>query len=271
MSRVVACCPFWIRRFTLRFAAKLRTALLLALAAAALFASAAGAQTLTVFAAVSLKDALDEQVQRYGRPVRVAYGASSTLARQIEQAAPAQLFISADAEWMDYLQARRLIEAPSRVNLLSNRLVLVAPAAAAVAIDIGPGMPLARFLGTGRLALADPDHVPAGKYARAALQSLGVWGSVAARVARSENVRAALALVARGEAPLGIVYRTDALVEKRVRIVGEFPATSHPPIVYPAARVAGDRTAAAPQFLAFLGSAQARPVWEKHGFIVLVK
>jgi molybdate transport system substrate-binding protein len=169
---------------------------------------------------------------------------------------------------MDYLAQRGLIQPATRRNLLGNRLVLIAPADTKVTLAIAPRFALARALGGGRLALADPDSVPAGKYARAALSALGVWDSVAAHVASAENVRAALAYVARGEAPFGVVYRTDALGEKRVRIVGTFPEGSHDPIVYPAAltREAGPEAA---QFLRFLSGVEARTIFRKHGFIVL--
>jgi molybdate transport system substrate-binding protein len=227
----------------------------------------------TVFAAASLKNALDEAAVRFEQltrtRVRVSYAASSALARQIEAAAPADLFISADLEWMDYLAARRLIQPGSRVNLLGNRLVLIAPAGSTASFAVDRGMPLARTLGDGRLAMADPDSVPAGKYGKAALEALGAWNAVAARVARAENVRAALALVARGECPLGIVYATDAAAEPKVRVVGAFPTGTHPPIVYPAALTAASANPAARGFLEFLGSAETKPVFERYGFTVL--
>lgn len=226
-----------------------------------------------VFAAASLKNALDEAVAIYGKRtgtrVTVSYAASSALARQIEALAPADLFISADLDWMDYLQKRGLIRPETRVNLLRNRLVLIAPSDSKASFPIDPSMPLVQTLGGGRLAMADPDTVPAGKYGKAALEALGAWRGVASRVARAENVRAALALVARGECPLGIVYATDAAVERRVRVLGAFPADTHPPIVYPAAVTAAARSAAAGGFLQFLGSAEAKPVFEKYGFTVL--
>jgi molybdate transport system substrate-binding protein len=244
--------------------------------AACLAGSAAFAQDgppLTVFAAASLKNALDEAVaihgQRTGTRVTVSYAASSALARQIEAGAPADLFISADLDWMDYLQTRQLIRPATRVNLLGNRLVLVAPSDSRTSLAVERGMPLARALGDGRLAVADPDAVPAGRYAKAALESLGVWSTVTAKLARAENVRAALAFVARGECPLGIVYATDAAAEPKVRIVGAFPAGTHPPIVYPAAITATAKSAGAASLLQFLGSAAAKPVFEKHGFTVL--
>jgi molybdate transport system substrate-binding protein len=223
-----------------------------------------------VYAAASLKEALDENVKRFetgkGVKVIVSYAASSALARQIEQGAPADIFISADLEWMDYLQKRGSIQAGTRGNLLANRLVLIAPADSKAAFAIAPRFPLAALLGDRRLAMADPDSVPAGKYGRAALQALEVWPAVAPKVARAENVRAALALVARGEAPFGIVYSTDAAAERKVRVVGEFAAHLHPPIVYPAALVTGGKAAAAGAFLSFLRSAEARSVWRQYGF-----
>jgi molybdate transport system substrate-binding protein len=245
-------------------------ALFLSLAFAA---SGVSAADVTVFAAASLKEALDEAAKRFdadtGHRTVVSYGASSALARQIEHGAPAELFLSADLEWMDYLAARKLIDARSRVELLSNRLVLISPAGSDIEVAIRPNFPLGELLGTNRLAMADPDHVPAGKYARAALENLGAWAGVSGKIARTENVRAALTLVARREAPLGIVYRTDALAERKVRIVAEFPASSHLRIVYPAALTASSRSSAAPQLLVFLRSRTARAIWEKHGFAVL--
>jgi len=235
--------------------------------------AAAHAANTIVFAAASLKDAFDEAAQRFdadtGNRTTISYGASSALARQIEHGAPADIFVSADAEWMDYLDERKLIRTESRVNLLSNRLVLISPVASAIGIRIEHGFPIAGTLGRDRLAMADPDHVPAGKYGRAALESLGVWTLVSGKIARSENVRAALALVARGEAPLGIVYRSDALAERKVRIVDEFPASSHPRIVYPAALTAASRSASAPGLLAFLRAPAVRAIWLRHGFTVL--
>jgi molybdate transport system substrate-binding protein len=239
------------------------TALLLALAAPAAHAQ-------LVFAAASLKNALDEVAAvSPGRPT-VSYGASSALAKQIEGGAPAQVFLSADLDWMDYLEQRRLIREGTRRNLLGNKLVLIAPAASTVKADIGPGFPLARLLGDGRLATADPAHVPAGKYTRAALEKLGVWDSVAGRLAAAENVRAALALVARGEAPLGSVYATDAVAEPKVRVVAAFPEGLHPAIVYPVALTAAAPAAgSAADFLNLLRSPVARRVFEKHGFTPL--
>lgn len=225
---------------------------------------------ITIYAAASLRDALDELAREYGRQGRgkaaISYAGSPMLARQIEKGAPADVFISADTDWMDYLAQRGLIRIETRVNLLTNRLVLIAPGGSHATLRIGPGFPLAELLGDRRLAMADPDSVPAGKYGRAALEALGVWSEVAPRVARAENVRAALALVARAETPFGIVYRSDALAEPRVRSVGEFPASSHPPIIYPAAVVPTGRSKIAYEYLRYLRSHAASAVWKRHGF-----
>jgi molybdate transport system substrate-binding protein len=222
-----------------------------------------------VLAASSLTDVLNDIAAAYQREsglhVLLSYAASSALARQIEAGAPADVFFSADTNWMDYLQSRGLIQAQSRRDILSNRLALIAPAASSVKLTIGPAFALASALGSGRLAMGDPDSVPVGRYAKAALTRLGAWDAVQGHIVRAENVRAALELVARSEAPLGIVYRTDALIEKRVRIVGEFPASSHPPIIYPAALTRGARPAAA-RFLAYLTSGNARDVFDRFGF-----
>ena len=228
------------------------------------------AQNLIVFAAASLKDALDQAVQSFerntGNKVAVSYAASSVLAKQIENGAPASLFISADEDWMNYLAERKLINPASRINLLKNSLVLIAPADSAIQIKIVANFPLAEKLGSGRLAMADPAHVPAGIYGRAALQTLGVWTSVEKLIAPAENVRAALALVSRGETPLGIVYRTDALADGNVRIVAEFPANTHPPIIYQAALTASNVRSEAAELLAFLNSAAGRSIFQKYGF-----
>lgn len=224
-----------------------------------------------VFAAASLKNALDDAIKTYtketGTKVTASYAASSALAKQIEQGAPAQLFISADLDWMDYLQERSLIVTDSRKNLLGNSLVLVAAKDSQVGeVAIGQGFDLAKLLGGGRLAVGEVKAVPAGRYAKAALESLGTWSSVEGKLAQAENVRAALALVARGEAPLGIVYKTDAASDPTVKIVGTFPADSHPPIIYPAAVTkVGDGSGAA-AFLKFLGGPAAKGAFEKQGF-----
>ncbi len=227
----------------------------------------------TVFAAASLKNALDEIAAAWqaetGKPTAISYAASSALAKQIEEGAPADIFFSADLAWMDYLAERKLILEASRRSLLGNRIVLVAPADSTVETTIGAGFPLAELLGEGHLAMADPEAVPAGKYGKAALETLGVWESVAGKVAAAENVRAALLLVSRGEAPLGIVYQTDAAAEPGVRIVDSFPADSHPPIVYPVAAVANSTNPDTAAFLDYLRSPAARAVFEKQGFTVL--
>ena len=239
-------------------------------AAALLFAASAAAGQVTVFAAASLKEALDAQARRFesdtGDKVVVSYGASSALAKQIEAGAPADLFISADLDWMDYLDQRGLLAARSRVSLLHNELVLIAPEKSAATLKIGRNFGLATALGADKLALANPDGVPAGKYAKQALQSLGVWAGVEKQVVRTENVRVALALVARGEAAFGIVYRTDALAETGVRVVDTFPEATHTPIVYPAALTAQSKSKAAARLLDYLRSAPARAIWSKHGF-----
>jgi molybdate transport system substrate-binding protein len=226
-------------------------------------------QEILVFAAASLTNVLDEigaaYTQQTRHKVKFSYAASSALARQLEAGARADVFFSADLEWMDYVQARGLIDRTTRRNVLGNRLALVAPADSKIELQIAPGFALAAALGNGRLATGDPQSVPVGKYARSALTSLGVWNDVADRLVRADNVRSALAFIARGETPLGIVYETDAKVEKRVRVVDFFPADSHPPIVYPVAVTAQARPAAR-QFLHFLQSGPAQEAFKKYGF-----
>ena len=235
--------------------------------------AAAESRDVLVFAAASLKNALDDVAAQYqhetGKQATISYGASSALAKQIEAGAPADIFISADLDWMDYLAKQKLIEPKSRKNLLGNALVMVAPKDSRVELEIAPGFPLAELLAGGKLAMGDTSAVPAGKYGKAALENLGVWAAVEHSIAQAENVRAALLLVARKEAPLGIVYRSDAEAEPKVRIVGTFPDDSHPPIVYPAALVAGSTSAAAAAFLAYIELAKARPLFERQGFTVL--
>jgi len=244
---------------------------LLALSMAA--AMPAAAAEVTVFAAASLREAMDAQAKKFESVtesrVIVAYGGSNALARQIEAGAPAEVFVSADEDWMDYLDRRRLLVPGTRSNLLSNELVLIAPASSSAVLRIAPGIGLAAALGNEKLAMANPDSVPAGKYGKSALESLGAWKSIEKQVVRTDNVRAALALVARGEAAFGIVYKTDALAEKNVRIVDAFPKATHAPIVYPAALVAPGRSPAAKALLDFLRSGAARPIWEKYGFAPL--
>ena len=225
---------------------------------------------LLVFAAASLAEVLGELSSRWERtsgiPVRLSFAASSVLARQIEAGANAEVFISADEEWMNYLQARGLLLEATRRDLAGNRLVLIAPADSKIALDIRPGFGLAAALGGGRLSLADPDTVPAGRYARAALTALGVWSGVADRLVRADNVRGAMQFVARGETPLGIVYSTDALIDSRVRVVDTFPASTHAPIHYPGAATKAARPEAA-AFLDYLGGPDAVAAWKKYGFL----
>jgi len=240
----------------------------------ALFAAGlAAAEGVTVFAAASLATALGEIGQRFeaatGQGVTVSLAGSSALARQIRQGAPADIFISASPEWMDTLEADGLIAEGSRFDLLGNTLVLAASGPQPGPVGIGPGLDLAGLLGEGRLAMALVDAVPAGVYGKAALESLGLWEDVEARVAQADNVRAALAFVASGAAPLGIVYGTDAAAEPDVAVIGTFPPATHPPIVYPAAAIAGGDTALSEPFLAYLRGPEARAAFERQGFTVL--
>src|SRR4051812_23511093 len=229
---------------------------------------------LTVFAAASMKNALDDIDAAYtaktGVRITVSYAASSTLAKQIEQGAPADAFISADTDWMDYAVSKETISAPTRVNLIGNGIVLIAPKDSKIDdVKIGPGLDLAKLAGDGRIATGDVKAVPAGKYAKAALEKLGAWQAAQSKFAMADSVRAALTLVARGEATLGIVYATDAKIEPGIKIVGTFPPDSHPAIVYPVAAT----TTASPQtadYLSFLRSAVAKNIFEKYGFKFLV-
>lgn len=247
---------------------KLLCCLWLLLAAAA----PAFAADVTVFAAASLSDVLQEIGKSYeaktGHIANFSFAASSALARQIEASPGADVFISADSDWMDYLDKKGLIQHATRHDLVGNDLVLIAPAASTVSLKIQPGFDLKGALRGGRLAIADPASVPAGKYGKAALTALGVWDSVADKLAPAENVRVALAYVARGETALGIVYRTDALAEPKVKIVAVFPAASHAPIVYPAA-LTKDARPAAKEFLDYLRSKPAQSAFRKAGFTVL--
>ncbi len=226
----------------------------------------------TVFAAASLTDALRAQGQDWagrGHPApRFSFAASSTLARQIEQGAPADLFMSADERWMDYLQQRDLIVTATRVSPIGNGLVLITPTSDTRNVALARGTDLAALLGRdGRIATGDPAHVPAGRYAQAALSWMGQWDAIAPRLARADNVRGALLLVERGEAPFGIVYSTDAAISRGVRVAGTFPAESHTPITYPFAltkRAAGNAEARA--FLAFLTGPEAQAGWQRFGF-----
>jgi molybdate transport system substrate-binding protein len=250
----------------------LLTAAVLTLAAGTAPAAAQSRDVL-VFAAASLKNALDEiaaQWQREsGKKAAISYAASNTLIKQIEQGAPAAIFISADLDWMDYGQQKNLIKPDTRSNLLGNRLVLVAPKDSNISANIQPGFDLAALLKGGRLAMGNVDAVPAGKYGKAALEKLGAWDGVRDKIAQAESVRAALVLVARGEAPLGIVYQTDAASDPTVKIVGTFPENTHPPIIYPIALTKESTSPDASAFLNFIRSPAARPIFERQGFTVL--
>ena len=250
----------------------LLTATVLTLAAGTAPAAAQGRDVL-VFAAASLKNALDEAAAQWqrasGKKVAISYAASNTLIKQIEQGAPADMFISADLDWMDYGQQKDLIKPDTRSNLLGNRLVLVAPKGSNISANIQPGFDLAALLKGGRLAMGNVDAVPAGKYGKAALEKLGAWDGVKDKIAQAESVRAALLLVARGEAPLGIVYQTDAAADPTVKIVGTFPENTHPPIIYPIALTKDSSSPDAVAFLNFIRSPAARPIFERQGFTVL--
>jgi molybdate transport system substrate-binding protein len=232
-------------------------------------------KTLTVFAAASMKNALDDIdaafTAKTGVKVNASYAASSTLAKQIEQGAPADVFVSADTDWMDYATSKKTINEPTRVNLLGNSIVLIAPKDSKIDnVTIAPGFDLAKLAGDGKIATGDVKAVPVGKYAKAALEKLGAWTAAEPKFAMAESVRAALTLVARGEAALGIVYATDAKVEPGVKIVGSFPADTHPPIIYPVAAT----TTAKPEanaYLDYLRSAAAKTVLEKYGFTYLIR
>ena len=232
-------------------------------------------KSLVVFAAASMKNALDDIDAAYtaktGVKVQASYAASSVLAKQIEQGAPADIFVSADTDWMDYAISKKNINEPTRVNLLGNSIVLIAPKDSEINnVTIGPGFDLAKLAGSGKIATGDVKAVPVGKYAKAALEKLGAWQAAEPKFAMAESVRAALTLVARGEAVLGIVYSTDAKVEPGVKIVGTFPADSHPAIIYPVAATATPRAEAA-DYLAFLRSSAAKTIFEKYGFTFLIR
>lgn len=230
-------------------------------------------ENLTVFAAASLKNALDAInvacEADVGEKATISYAASSALAKQIEQGAPADVFMSADLDWMKYLSDKELTKKDTEIQLLGNSIVLVAPADSSVATEIKPNFDLAALVGDGKLAMANVDSVPAGKYGKAALEKLGVWETVAGKVAQAENVRAALALVSTGEAPLGIVYKTDAAADPKVKVVATFPADSHAPIVYPIAQTAESKDDDTAAFLECLRSPKAKELFEAQGFTVL--
>ncbi|MGE0211248.1 MAG: molybdate ABC transporter substrate-binding protein [Parvibaculaceae bacterium] len=256
-----------------------RSALRLAAAAGGLAAMlaatapAAYAESLTIFAAASLKNALDNVnaacEAEVGEKATISYAASSALAKQIESGAPADVFMSADLDWMKYLSDKDLVRKDTETKLLGNRIVLIAPADSSATTEIAPNFDLAKLLGDGKLAMANVASVPAGKYGKAALEKLGVWSSVEGKVAQADNVRAALALVSTGEAPLGIVYQTDAAADKNVRVIGTFPEETHPPIIYPVAQTASSKDEQTPAFLKCLQSAKARDLFEQQGFIFL--
>ena len=232
------------------------------------------AQAQTVFAAASLKTALDEINAQWeketGKKAVISYAASPALAKQIESGAPSDIFLSADRDWMDYLAERKLIKPDTRGNLLGNRIVLVAPKDSKATATIAPNFPLARMLGPdGKLSMANTDSVPAGKYGKASLEALGVWPSVSNRIAQAADVRAALLLVSRGEAPLGIVYQTDAAADTGVKILGQFPENTHPAIIYPVALTANSTSPDALAFLRYLAAPAAKPLFEKQGFSVM--
>jgi molybdate transport system substrate-binding protein len=231
--------------------------------------------SLTVFAAASMKNALDDidaaYTARTGIRIVASYAASSALAKQIEQGAPADIFVSADTDWMDYAMRKKTIRESTRVSLLGNSIVLIAPKDSSIdRVAIGPGFGLAKLAGGGKIATGDVKAVPVGKYAKSALEKLGAWQTAESKFAMAENVRAALTLVARGEAAVGIVYATDARVEPGVKVVGTFPAESHPPIIYPVAATTTAKAQAA-DYLAFLRSSVAKTIFEKYGFTFLIR
>jgi len=249
---------------------------LMALAAGAMTLAAPAARAdeqVVVFAAASLKNALDEVNKTcekdVGEAAKISYAASSALAKQIEEGAPADVFISADLDWMKYLSDKKLTKSDTEVKLLGNQIVLVAPKDSKAEVKIEKGFDLAKVIGDGKLAMGDFKAVPAGKYGKAALESLGAWSSVEGKVAQAENVRAALKLVATGEAAAGIVYQTDANAEKGVKVIGVFPEETHPPIVYPVAQTAESKDKDAPAFLKCLRSAKAGELFKAQGFTLL--
>ena len=233
-------------------------------------------EQITVFAAASLKNALDDTNAAFtkatGVKVTVSYAASSALAKQVEQGAPADIFISADLQWMDYVGERKLIKPDTRVNLLGNKLVLIAPADSKIAnVTIGQGFDIAKLAGSGRIAVADVNAVPAGRYAKVAIEKLGALAAAEPKLAQAENVRATLAFVARDETPIGIVYETDAKVEPKVKVIGAFPDDSYPPVTYPVAATATTTKQSVSQYLHFLRSPTAKTIFEKYGFSFLIR
>lgn len=262
-----------MKRFVMR--ARLGGFFLLLLALISGPISAFAAEKVTVFAAASLKDVLtsisEEWKKETGNEAVFSFAASSALAKQIAEGAPADLFISADLDWMDNVEKQGLVKEGTRLSLLANRIVLVAPADSKAELKIAPGFDLAGALGNEKLAMGNVDSVPAGKYGKTALQKLGVWESVSAKVAQAENVRAALLLVSRGEAPFGIVYETDAKVDPKVKILDRFPEDTHKPIIYPAAVLKEAKSPVAAAFLDLLKTEKSKAAFEAAGFTVLAK
>jgi molybdate transport system substrate-binding protein len=259
----------------IRPCSKRRRMTALAILAAMLYLRAlpASAEDVVGLAAMTLQNVIDDVAGAYeqqtGATVAFSYGPSPALVKQIENGAPVDIFISADSDWMDEAEAKGLIRAGTRINLMSSQLVLIAPRERAMPVKIEPGFPLRDMVGDGHLIMCDPMMMPAGRYGRAALQSLGVWQTIRDRVANADNVRAALAFVSRGEAPLGIVFDTDAALDTGVKIVGVFPKDSHPPIVYPAAMIGSSEHSEAASFLVFLTSTKAKAIFEKYGYSLL--
>jgi molybdate transport system substrate-binding protein len=263
-----------ISRLRARRTAVRRIAIIFAFAV--LFAAPVAAQeTLTVFAAASMKNALDDANAAFTKATNIkvaaSYAASSALAKQLENGAPADVFVSADVKWMDYAAEKKLIKADSRVNLLGNALVLIAGKESKLDnVQIGQGFDIAKLAGDGRIAVADTKAVPAGLYAKAALEKLGAWKAAEPKLAQAENVRATLAFVARGETPIGIVYATDAKVEPNVKTIGVFPENSHPPVTYPVAATVNAKPGTA-KYLHFLRTGAAKAIFEKYGFSYLIE
>ncbi|MBX3532453.1 MAG: molybdate ABC transporter substrate-binding protein [Rhizobiaceae bacterium] len=257
------------------FALKFTRRAMLALAALAAFslpvaAPASAQENVTIFAAASMKNALDAVAASWtGGKTTISYAASSALAKQIAEGAPADIFVSADLAWMQYLSEKNLTKKDTETQLLGNRIVLIAPAGSTANATLEKGFDLAGLLAGGKLAMANVDSVPAGKYGKAALETLGMWDSVSASVAQAENVRAAMALVSTGEAAAGIVYATDAAAEPKVKVLATFPADSHPAIIYPVAVLAESKSGAAADFLRYMQTDSARKLFEAQGFSVL--
>lgn len=260
-----------IRRYVMGLAAAFLFGL-----APAIGVAQAQPKDLVIFAAASLKNALDETaaawVKETGKPApKISYAASNVLAKQLEQGAPADLFLSADLDWMDYAAGKGLIKPDTRITLLANRIALIAPSDSTAQLALAPGVDLSVVLGQGKLAMGNVDSVPAGKYGKAALEKLGGWEKIKDKVAQADNVRAALLLVSRGEAPLGIVYTTDAAADPKVKVIATFPEDSHPPILYPVAMTKDSTNPDALAFLTYLRGAGPKAAFEKQGFTVLNK